>query len=88
MEYEKKINIFIDTNILEEQNKKLYEFKFSKTYDRLKKFIKYNDYTNFKIIIPKIVLDEICKHYVEEYESIENKLEYLDEKYANIKLEM
>ena len=86
----KKVNIFIDTNILENPNRKLYEFRFNETYDRLKSFIKYNGYNNFdfNIIIPQIVLDELNKHYIEEYERIEEKLENIDEKYNELKSDL
>jgi len=80
----KKVNIFIDTNILEIPNKRLTEFKFNETYYKLKNFIKYNNYSNFNIIIPKIVLDELCKHYIEEYTRIEMKLENIDKEYNAI----
>lgn len=86
----KKVNIFIDTNILENSNKKLYEFKFNETYERLKRFIKYNGYNNFNfnIVIPQIVLDELNKHYIEEYEIIENKLENIDKEYKGLKSDL
>ena len=44
----RKVNIFLDTNVIEIQNKKLFEFKFNNVYDRLKKFITYNTYNNLK----------------------------------------
>lgn len=91
MEYEvKKVNIFLDTNILENHNKKLYEFKFNETYNKLKKFVKYNGYNNlkFNIIIPQIVLDELRKHYIEEYERIENKLKNIDKEYNELKCDL
>ena len=84
----RKVNIFLDTNVIEIQNKKLFEFKFNNVYDRLKKFITYNTYNNFKIIIPQIVLDEMYKHYLEEYEKIQEKLENLDDKYNAIKSDL
>lgn len=84
----RKVNIFLDTNVIEIQNKKLFEFKFNNVYDRLKKFITYNTYNNFKIIIPQIVLDEMYKHYLEEYEKIQEKLENLDDKYNAVKSDL
>lgn len=86
----KKVNIFIDTNILENNNKKLYEFKFNELYNKLKKFVKYNGYDNlkFNIIIPQIVLDELNKHYLEEYERIENKLKNIDKEYNELKSDL
>ncbi len=81
----RKVNIFLDTNVIEIQNKKLFEFKFNNVYARLKKFITYNGYNNFKIIIPQIVLDEIYKHYIEEYKNIQEKLDNLDDGYNSIK---
>lgn len=84
----KNVNIFLDTNVIEVQNKKLFEFRFNGIYYRLKKFIEYNNYNNFNIIIPQVVLDEINRHYIEEYEEIENKLERLDEQYKGIKSDL
>ena len=84
----RKVNIFLDTNVIEIQNKKLFEFKFNNVYSRLKRFITYNGYNNFKIIIPQIVLDEIYKHYIEEYKNIQEKIDNLDDGYNSIKLDM
>ena len=84
----RKVNIFLDTNVIEIQNKKLFEFKFNNVYGRLKRFITYNGYNNFKIIIPQIVLDEIYKHYIEEYKNIQEKLDNLDDGYNSIKSDL
>ena len=84
----RKVNIFLDTNVIEIQNKKLFEFKFNNVYGRLKRFITYNGYNNFKIIIPQIVLDEIYKHYIEEYKNIQEKIDNLDDGYNSIKSDL
>ena len=84
----RKVNIFLDTNVIEIQNKKLFEFKFNNVYGRLKRFITYNSYNNFKIIIPQIVLDEIYIHYIEEYRNIQEKIDNLDDGYNSIKSDL
>ena len=84
----RKINIFLDTNVLEIQNKKLFKFEFNGIYYRLKNFVTYNNYNNFKIIIPQIVLDEMYQHYIEEYENIQKKLENIDDEYKGIKTDL
>ncbi len=83
-----KIDVFLDTNVIEIQNKKLFKFEFNGIYYKLRNFITYNNYNNFKIIIPQIVLDEMYKHYIEEYESIQKKLENLNDSYSAIKADM
>ena len=83
-----KVKIFIDTNILEDINKKLYEFKFNEIYEKLKKFIKYNRYDNFHIMVPQIAILEIKKHYIEEFERIDSSLKEIDNKYNKIESDL
>ncbi|MDD3053754.1 MAG: PIN domain-containing protein [Endomicrobiaceae bacterium] len=70
-----KVEIFIDTNILMcSTDRCLEEFKFNETYYRLVSFIKDNRYDHIKIIIPKIVIEELFYQYIREYDEIFKQL--------------
>lgn len=64
-----KIYIYFDTNVLEVFGIKDYShFQFSGSYYEIEKIIGHFDLQNkVYLIIPQIVIDEILKHYRQEY---------------------
>lgn len=76
-----KLNIFMDTNIIKCIEPNLLQFSFNDTYKKLKEFIDENEYKKINIIIPKIVIEELIKQYVDDYrckyESLDSKVDEL-----------
>lgn len=70
MKYEDatNLNIFLDTNAIYSNDINLFKFELNGVYNTLKDFIEVNEYLKFKIIIPKIVIEESKRHYIEKYE--------------------
>lgn len=62
-----KLNIFMDTNIIKCIDPDLLHFSFNDTYKKLKEFIDENEYKKINIIIPKIVIEELIKQYIDDY---------------------
>lgn len=62
-----KLNILIDTNIIKCIDPDLLHFSFNDTYKKLKEFIDENEYKNINIVIPKIVIEELIRQYIEDY---------------------
>ena len=76
-----KLNIFMDTNIIKCIEPNLLQFSFNETYKKLKEFIDENEYKKIHIVIPKIVIEELIKQYIEEYrykyENLDSKVDVL-----------
>ncbi len=62
-----KILLFFDTNILYDTTENCTKFDFGNIYDRVKEYIKINNYDKFKIVIPRIVIEELTKHKIENF---------------------
>ncbi len=70
-----KLNIFMDTNIIKCIDPDLLNFSFNDTYKKLKEFIDENEYKKINIIIPKIVIEELIKQYIDDYKYKYNNLD-------------
>lgn len=62
-----KILLFFDTNILYDATENCTKFDFGNIYDRVKEYIKFNKYDQFKIVIPRIVIEELTKQKIENF---------------------
>ena len=62
-----KILLFFDTNIFYDTTENCTKFDFGNIYDRVKEYIKLNKYDQFKIVIPRIVIEELTKHKIENF---------------------
>ena len=62
-----KILLLFDTNIFYDTTENCTKFDFGNIYDRVKEYIKINKYDQFKIVIPRIVIEELTKHKIENF---------------------
>ena len=63
----KHILLFFDTNIFYDVNEECTKFSFGRNFEMIKDFINLNNYNHFKIIIPRIVVEELTKQKIEYY---------------------
>ena len=63
----KHILLFFDTNIFYDVNEECTKFSFGRNFEMIKDFINLNNYNQFKIIIPRIVVEELTKQKIEYF---------------------
>lgn len=69
------INIFIDTNILFSKNEKLDEVGFLQKLQEIIDDIEVNDiYTEVKILLPRMVINELFQQQLDIYEDWKKQL--------------
>jgi len=68
------LNIFLDTNVVKNHNTDLTKFELNETYRVLKNFIIENEVENVKVLIPRIVIEELISQYIAEYKETVNHL--------------
>ena len=61
------ILLFFDTNVFYDVNEECTKFTFGKNFEIVKDFINLNNYNQFKIIIPRIVVEELTKQKIEHF---------------------
>lgn len=80
------INIFIDTNILFSKNEKLDEVGFLQKLQEIIDDIEVNDiYTEVKILLPRMVINELFQQQLDIYEDWKKQLEKV--KMPNLKFD-
>ncbi|MFD4852269.1 PIN domain-containing protein [Bacillus mycoides] len=66
--------IFLDTNVVKSHNSNLTKFEFNKTYAVLKDYIVENEIENVKVLVPRIVIEELISQYIAEYKGIVDQI--------------